>query len=103
MIHQLKCEKKYFADCVSGEKTFAVIKNDMDFKVGDFIALNEFNDIPLDDESSETEVCALFEITYILDNSKYCKEGYVILGIAPCRITKTDTRFTAPVYSRKNG
>lgn len=41
MIHQLKCEAKYFEDVCSGNKTFEVRKNDRGFHVGDYLALNE--------------------------------------------------------------
>lgn len=41
MIHQLKCDSKFFEDVASGKKTFEVRKNDRDFFVGDFLALNE--------------------------------------------------------------
>lgn len=33
MIHQLKCEEKYFKDVCSGKKTFEVRKNDRGFHV----------------------------------------------------------------------
>lgn len=36
MIHQLKCDSKFFEDVASGKKTFEVRKNDRDFFVGDF-------------------------------------------------------------------
>lgn len=41
MIHQLKCDSKFFEDVASRKKTFEVRKNDRDFNVGDFLALNE--------------------------------------------------------------
>lgn len=41
MIHQLKIESAFFEDVISGKKTFEIRKNDRDFMVGDFLALNE--------------------------------------------------------------
>ena len=81
MIHQLKQSAKYFKDVISIKKTFEVRKNDRNFKVGDFLALNE-----LDEAGKETGKCALFRVEYILDEPEYCKEGYVTLSIKPCKV-----------------
>ena len=81
MIHQLKCKSKYFEDVVSGKKTFEVRENDRDFHLGDYLALNE-----LAANGIETGTSALFRVVYMLNNSMYCKEGFVILGIKPCMV-----------------
>lgn len=91
MIHQLKEATIYFEDVTSGRKTFEVRKNDRNFKVGDFLGLNELNP-----EGIETGRFALFRVTYILDNPKYCKEGYVILGIQPCTLSMVHG--VAPIF-----
>ena len=82
MIHQLKQASIYFEDVTSGRKTFEVRKNDRNFKVGDYLGLNELNP-----DGKETGRSALFRVTYVLNNPEYCKEGYVVLGIQPCRVT----------------
>lgn len=76
--HELKILPKYFSEVVSGSKTFEVRQNDRDFKVGDEIILNEY-----DRERGfyYTGYKVTVEITYILDNPEYLKNGYVILGI----------------------
>lgn len=79
MIHELKTAPKYFEDVASEQKTFEVRKNDRPFAVGDYLALNEF-------DAGYTGHCMLVQITYILDNESYCKEGYCILGIKGCAI-----------------
>ena len=81
MIHQLKQASIYFDDVISGKKPFEVRKNDRNFKVGDYLGLNELNP-----EGKETGRSALFRVTYILDDTEYCKEGYVTLGIQPCNV-----------------
>lgn len=43
--------------------------------------------------------CALFNITYILSDTEYCKPGYAILSIAPCAISRAGS--TIPVYIRE--
>ena len=80
MIHQLKCEKKFFEDVASGKKKFEVRNNDRFFEVGDYIALNEWTG------EMHTGRCMLMEIEYILDDPHYCPPGMVILGIVPCGI-----------------
>lgn len=80
MIHELKCNTKYFNDLKSNKKRFEVRKNDRDFKERDFIALNEYEDGNYKGRSM------IFRIDYILDDPEYVKEGYVILSIKPCGI-----------------
>ena len=89
MIHQLKEASIYFEDVTTGKKTFEVRKNDRNFKVGDYLALNELTPHECNDkgEHLETGRSALFRVTYILDTPEYCKEGYVILGIKPCTVS----------------
>ena len=82
MIHQLKQASIYFEDVISGKKPFEVRKNDRNFKVGDFLGLNELNP-----DGIETGRSTLFRVNYILDNPEYCKEGYVVLGIQPCNVS----------------
>lgn len=80
MIHALKTETKYFKQSAAGTKGFEVRKKDRPYQVGDYVALNEWND------GQYTGKCILQKIVYILDNPQYCKEGYVVLGLAPCAI-----------------
>lgn len=89
MIHVLKITPNHFKDVISGKKPFEVRKNDRDYREHEYIALNEYNhdkDAPERDKYSGRS--ALFRISYILDNPQYCKEGYVILGLAPCIVEK---------------
>lgn len=108
MIHQLKTESKYFEDIISGKKSFEVRFNDRNFKVGDFLALNEV------DESgppAKTDRSCLVEVVYVLTDSRYAKAGYAVLGIRPCAIGISSDRmmihggrdrlYEVPVYGRK--
>lgn len=98
MVHAVKCYPKYFAPLSTGEKTFEVRKNDRPYRVGDYLAVNEFvpesedpyDDIPEIPTSTDQRradggrysgKCLIFKITYILDDSSFCKEGFVILGL----------------------
>ena len=43
MVHAVKIEPEYFMVYASGRKPFEVSRNDRPYKVGDFLALNEYN------------------------------------------------------------
>lgn len=89
MVHQLKCAANFFDDVVTGKKTFEVRKNDRDFHVGDYLALNELTPHECNEkhEHLETGRSAIFYVHYILDDPAYCLPGYVILGIEACDVT----------------
>ena len=93
MIHELKIRPEFFEACTSGNKTFEVRQFDRPFEIGDYLALNEWN------REIYTGRCALFNITYILSDTEYCKPGYAILSIAPCTISRAGR--TIPVYIRE--
>ena len=104
MIHTVKCYPEYFKPLMEGSKTFEVRENDRIYEVGDFLAVNEFlpeedpytlrKNSPKDsggfdraaDDGYYSGKCALFRITYILDDKKFCRDGTVILGLARCII-----------------
>lgn len=88
MIHAVKATPKFFEDVTSGKKPFEVRKNDRDYRECDYIALNEYDpDAAAPEREQYSGRSALFQISYILDNPEYCKEGYVILTITPCTVT----------------
>lgn len=82
MVHALKTYPEYFVDALAGNKNFEVRYKDRDFKVGDILALNEYDPV----SQKFTGRSFITWISYILGDEKYCKEGYVILGFIPCRI-----------------
>lgn len=90
MLHQLKIRPEYFIDVATGRKTFEVRKNDRDFHVGDFLGLNELTSVHGNEisEIKETGRFILAEVTYVISDVNYVKEGYVILGIKPCTVVK---------------
>lgn len=91
MIHALKQHPEHFSDVISGKKLFEVRKNDRDYKVGDLLALNEYDP----ETKSYTGASCLVYVDYILDNPEYCKEGYVVMSIKPCVVHKRDTPFNS--------
>lgn len=83
MIHELKIEPEFFDAVLNGEKTFEIRKNDRDFAVGDYLALNEYSG-----EAKEyTGRATLAKVAYMLKDPQYCKEGYATMGIRRCKVT----------------
>jgi hypothetical protein len=77
-IHELKTVQPYFDHVSSGRKNFDLRKNDRDFRVGDVLALKEYN--------SHTQVYSGRQInkrvTYVLDDTNFgLSFGFVILGL----------------------
>ncbi|MCH5195923.1 MAG: DUF3850 domain-containing protein [Oscillospiraceae bacterium] len=108
MIHAVKCLPPFFVPLSGGSKTFEVRKNDRPYRVGDYLAVNEFvpdsedpydefEKTPLSDDERQADNgrysgnCVLFKITYILDDKNFCKEGYVILGLKRIEEVTYDT------------
>lgn len=76
MAHYLKCWPGFFKAVKEGHKPFEIRKKDRDFRVGDFLVLQEF--FPHDGTYSGDEVTRT--ITYMTDWEQ--KDGYVVLGIS---------------------
>lgn len=75
VVHRLKIKPEYFTDVTDGKKTFELRKNDRDFKVGDTLILQEYNE---DYTGRATKV----KVTYMLKGGNYgLDKDYVILGI----------------------
>lgn len=60
--------------CVKEQKPFEVRFNDRDFKMYDYLWLQEYL-------TGYTGRECQFEVTCVLDDSRFCKEGFVIMGI----------------------
>ena len=73
--HELKILPDYFSAIERGDKTFEVRFNDRDYQVNDILLLKEH------DHGRYTGREITAEVTYILDNPRFCKEGYVIMSI----------------------
>lgn len=74
--HKLKILPEYFKAMLDETKTFEVRRNDRDYKVNDILMLKEWNK-----DKGYTGRWITAKISYILDNSEFCKDGFVILGI----------------------
>lgn len=79
MTHVLKVWKEFYPSIDNGDKTFELRKDDRDFKVGDKLILQEYDNHLFEYTGKECER----RITYILkDASKFgLKRGFVILGL----------------------
>ena len=84
MVHQLKTETKYFKAVKAGHKLFEVRKNDRDFRVGDYLALNEISD----DGKKYTGDSIILRVLYILNDARMLRDGYVVLGCSTCAVMR---------------
>ncbi len=84
MIHEVKEMTEYFMPVIGGIKTFEVRKNDRNYQEGDYLALNEM--VETEEGLKHTGRSCLLKIIYVLDDERFCKEGYVVLGFRPCRV-----------------
>lgn len=75
-VHELKLQQPYFNEVWEERKLFEVREHDRYFEVGDLLILKEYYK-----KNNQYRRQIVARITYILDDDKYVKEGYVILGI----------------------
>ncbi len=78
MEHKLKILSEYYAAILQGKKTFEVRKDDRPFQEGDTLLLQE---TVTPDGLGYTGREMKVDVTYILRDSKYVKDGYCIMGI----------------------
>lgn len=72
----LKIMPEFFQAVKDGEKTFEVRKDDRNFEVGDFVRLYEY----LPNIMTYTGRFVDVKISYILRDTRFCKEGYCIFS-----------------------
>ena len=73
--HHIKILPEYYRAIESGKKTFEVRFNDRNYQVYDILHLQEW----LNGDYTGREITA--EVTYMIDDPSYCKDGYVIMSI----------------------
>nr|DAR81359.1 MAG TPA: activating signal cointegrator [Caudoviricetes sp.] len=80
MIHALKIFPEYFEEVRNGRKKFELRYNDRDFRVGDYLALNEW------DNKQYTGRTELVKVTYILNPNEFmsCQGNFVVMSIELC-------------------
>lgn len=81
--HKLKLDSCYYADSATGIKTFEIRKNDRNYQVGDVLELREWVWSALEGKGAYTGEVHWKITTYILDDAKYLKDGYVCLSVSP--------------------
>lgn len=97
MIHALKIDPEYYENIKNGKKRFEIRRNDRNFRVGDYLALNE-----LDDTRTEyTGRSLIAKVTYILSNENYLQPGFVAIGIVLCSFQADDEMQRPPMYELK--
>ncbi len=78
MEHKLKILSRYYEAILQGKKTFEVRKDDRNFQQGDTLLLEE---CVTPDGCCYTGREMKVDVTYILRDSEYVKDGYCIMGI----------------------
>ncbi|EJW20042.1 ASCH/PUA domain-containing protein [Paenibacillus alvei] len=78
MLHDLKILPEYFSEVVEGNKKFEVRKNDRGYRTGDVLVLREWDSLK-EEYTGEVFWC---KVTYILKDSPYLQDGFVVLGIS---------------------
>lgn len=73
--HYLKIKPKYYMAVESGAKPFEIRFNDRNFKVGDILHLQEYCGGEYTGRTIDREV------SYLIDDPEYCKDGFVVLGL----------------------
>ncbi len=85
--HYLRILPEYYRAVDSGAKTFEIRKNDRDFKVGDIITLQEFDNTEIADcIEGYTRNSVTGVITFITDYEQ--KEGYVVFSFVVPEATR---------------
>lgn len=96
-VHKLKCWTEFFAAIQQGRKTFEIRKNDRDFRVYDWLLLQEWQKAEANPRcrsevhGEEQEGCICLpgwytgaelrvEVTYMTDFAQ--QPGYVVMSIA---------------------
>lgn len=79
MIHELKIKEEYFAEILNGNKTYEIRKNDRNYKVHDYLALNE-----IDRDGIYTERCVICYVIGLVNLKDIGMEDYVAMTIVPC-------------------
>jgi len=78
MIHELKIHPEYFEQVIKGKKKFEIRKNDRDYKVYDWLELNEYDPIKQEYTGRNTKMM----VTYILHGGQFgIEEGYCVMSI----------------------
>lgn len=79
-VHNLKTWPEYYSAVLKGSKKFEVRKRDRNFKVGDILLLDEYDNTTGDYTGRQTSV----QVTYILPGGQFgIDSGYCVMGINP--------------------
>ncbi len=83
MLHELKCDTKYFDAVKNGIKTFEARVDDRNFQVGDTLVLRELRPNKYDPSVELTDRQCLVAVTYILSCiHPAVTSGHVIMAIS---------------------
>lgn len=80
MIHELKIDPEYFSAVRSGKKRFELRRNDRNFQVGDYLALNEYDRV----QKAYTGRTELVQISYIMNPNDVmmCEGDFALMSLS---------------------
>lgn len=84
MLHSKKIKEEYFKKVIEGYKPYEIRVNDCDYRVGDYLALNEINEKGL-----YTGRFTVTKIIEIFDSIDYIQEHYVVLTLEPKNVVSS--------------
>lgn len=76
-VHYLKIYPIFFQAISDGRKLFEVRPKGIPWHIGDILVLREYDSL-----NGYTGRELQRQITYILDDVRWCKRGFVVLGIS---------------------
>ncbi len=82
MIHHKKIKAKYFEKVMTGKKPYELRINDCDYRVGDFIVLNELQKNGYTGRWGIVKIVDMFED----HTSEFLQDDIVVLTVEPCAI-----------------
>lgn len=87
ITHELKILPDFFEAFIRGDKNFEIRNNEHDFKVGEFLVLNEWT------SCDYAKRCATGRsiksvITYVTDFAQ--RDNFVVMGIRPVQYMKVE-------------
>ncbi|MDP4144141.1 MAG: DUF3850 domain-containing protein [Bacillota bacterium] len=80
-VYYIKAQDKEFKEIKDGIKQFEVLKNDINYQVGDTLIIEELNQ-----QKKQTGAWIPMQIIYKMNDPNYLKKGFIILGMKEIRV-----------------
>lgn len=98
-VHFLKTHQGVYVEMMAGKKTFDIRKNDRDFRIGDYLYLQETREFPTEGLNEYTGNEMLVSVSFLLDGKQAEKYGLKLYYCAMSTI-KMNTEVLIAVKSQ---